>query len=294
MPVDRRQFLEACSAAGLSGLFPGALYAQVAEEEDESPITTEHVAAAETIAGLSFSSDERELLVENLNENLNQYKSMREQDLPNARAPATTFDPRRGGAEIPDVPPSEDGAYVPLPPVDRPASDEDLAFSSVSELARLLRSRQLTSVELTELALKRLRRHDDQLHAVISYTEERALEAARRADEELDAGDWRGPLHGVPYGAKDLLAVEGTRTTWGATPYQEQRIDETATVVNKLDDAGAVLVAKLSLGALAWGDVWYDATTKNPWNLDQGSSGSSAGPAAAVSAGCVPFAIGSE
>ena len=294
MPVDRRQFLEACSAAGLSGLFPGALYAQVAEEEDESPVTTEHVAAAETIVGLSFTSDERELLVENLNENLGQYQSIREQDLPNARAPATTFDPRRGGAEIPDVPPSEDGADVPLPPVDRPASDEDLAFSSVSELARLLRSRQVTSVELTELALERLRQHDDQLHAVISYTEERALEAARRADEELNAGDWRGPLHGVPYGAKDLLAVEGTRTTWGATPYQEQRIDETATVVNKLDDAGAVLVAKLSLGALAWGDVWYDATTKNPWNLDQGSSGSSAGPAAAVSAGCVPFAIGSE
>ena len=294
MSIDRRQFLDACSAVGLSGLFPGALYAQVAEQEDDAPITTEHVAAAESIAGLSLTGEERELLVENLNENLEQYEAMRAQDLPNARAPATTFDPRRGGAELPEVPPSADGAEVPLPPIDRPSSNEELAFASISELAHLLRARKVTSVELTELALQRLRRYDDRLHAVISYTEERALAAARRADDELDAGTWRGPLHGVPYGAKDLLAVQGTKTTWGAEPYKTQTIDETATVIERLDDAGAVLVAKLSLGALAWGDVWYDATTKNPWNLDQGSSGSSAGPAAAVSAGCVPFAIGSE
>ena len=293
--VDRRQFLEACSAAGLSGLFPGALYAQVADDEDDEPsITTDHVAAAEAIAGLSLTDDERELLVENLNDNLGQYGAIREQEIPNARAPASTFDPRRGGADIPSVSSADDGADVPLPPVDRPASDEDLAYASIPELAHLLRSRQVTSVELTELFLGRLRRHNDALHAVITYTEDRALDAARQADRELDAGTWRGPLHGVPYGAKDLLAVEGYETTWGAAPYQDQRIDETATVVEKLDDAGAVLVAKLSLGALAWGDVWYDATTKNPWNLDQGSSGSSAGPAAAVSAGCVPFAIGSE
>ena len=293
MSVDRRQFLEACSAAGLSGLFPGVLYAQVAEE-DESPITPEHVAAAETIAGVSFTEDERELLVENLNENLDQYRAMREQKIPNARAPASTFDPRRGGAEIPDVPPSDDGATVSLPSVDRPSADEDLAFAAIPELAHLLRTRTVTSVELTELFLDRLRRYDEDLNAVITYTEERALEAARRADEQLEVGEWRGPLHGIPYGAKDLLAVEGYKTTWGATPYKDQQIDETATVIRALDEAGAVLVAKLSLGALAWGDVWYDATTKNPWNLDQGSSGSSAGPAAAVAAGCVPFAIGSE
>ena len=294
MSIDRRQFVQACSGLGLTGLFPGALYAQVADEDDEAPITTEHVAAAETLAGLSFTSEERELLVENLNELLGQYEAMRQQNLPNSRAPAVTFDPRRGGAEIPDVPPAQDGADVPLPPVDRPGSAEDLAFASIPDLAHLLRTREVTSVELTELYLERLRRYDDALNAVITYTEERAREAARRADRELDAGEWRGPLHGVPYGAKDLLAVEGYKTTWGAKPYKEQQIDETATVIEKLDDAGAVLVAKLSLGALAWGDVWYDATTKNPWNLDQGSSGSSAGPAAAVSAGCVPFAIGSE
>ena len=293
MALDRRQFVEACSSLGLTGVFPGVLYAEVIQE-DESTITTDHVAAAETVAGLSFSDEERELLVENLNDFLDGYEEMRAHDVPNSRAPAFTFDPRRGGAEVPDVAAEDDGADVSLPAPDRPETDEDLAFASVAHLASLLREREVTSVELTELALDRLRRYDPDLNAVVTYTEERALEAARQADRELDAGDWRGPLHGVPYGAKDLLAVEGYKTTWGAAPYKDQRIDHTATIVETLDDAGAVLVAKLSLGALAWGDVWYDATTKNPWNLDQGSSGSSAGPAAAVSAGCVPFAIGSE
>jgi len=293
MALDRRQFVEACSSLGLTGVFPGVLYVEVIEEDDPT-ITTEHVAAAETVAGLSFSEEERELVVENLNDFLDGYQEMRGHDVPNSRAPAFTFDPRRGGAAVPDVPPDADGADVSLPAPERPETDEDLAFASVARLASLLREREVTSVELTELALDRLRRYDPDLNAVVTYTEERALEAARQADQELDAGDWRGPLHGVPYGAKDLLAVEGYETTWGAAPYKEQRIDHTAAVVEALDAAGAVLVAKLSLGALAWGDVWYDATTKNPWNLDQGSSGSSAGPAAAVSAGCVPFAIGSE
>ena len=293
MSIDRREFVEACSSLGLTGVFPGVLYTQVVDD-DTATITTDHVAEAETILGLSFSENERALLVETLNDRLGQYESLREHDIPNERAPALTFDPRRGGAEIPEVPPAEDGLSVTLPSVDRPGTTEDLAFASVSDLAYLLRTRAVTSVELTELALDRLRRYNDDLNAVITYTEERALEAARRADAELDAGEWRGPLHGVPYGAKDLLAVEGYETTWGAQPYRNQEIDETATVIQKLDDAGAVLVAKLSLGALAWGDVWYDGTTKNPWNLDQGSSGSSAGPAAAVAAGCVPFAIGSE
>ena len=292
MALDRRRFLEACSGLGLSGLFPGALYAQV--NDDDPPITTDHVAAAETIAGLSFTDKERKLLVETLNDRLGSYEALREQDLPNSRAPASTFDPRRGGASVPDVPESEEGADISLPSAQRPESAEDLAYTSVVELAQLLRSRAVTSVELTELALERLRQHDDVLEAVVTYTEDRALDAARQADKELENGDWRGPLHGVPYGAKDLLAVEGSPTTWGAKPYENQTIDETATVIQRLDAAGAVLVAKLSLGALAWGDVWFGGQTKNPWNLDQGSSGSSAGPAAAVSAGCVPFAIGSE
>jgi Asp-tRNA(Asn)/Glu-tRNA(Gln) amidotransferase A subunit family amidase len=293
MPLDRRQFLDACSGLGLTGLFPGALYTQVVDRDD-SRITTDHVAAAEMIVGVSFTEEERALLVEALNERLDQYDALREHDLPNTRAPAFTFDPRRGGAEIPEGPPFGEGAEVSLPVVERPERDADLAYASVAELAHLLRARKVTSVELTELALARLRRYDDDLNAVVTYTRERALDAARRADAQLDAGDWRGPLHGVPYGAKDLLAVAGYETTWGAAPYRTQQIDDTATVVEKLDEAGAVLVAKLSLGALAWGDVWFGGRTKNPWNLDQGASGSSAGPAAAVSAGCVPFAVGSE
>ncbi|PSQ67975.1 MAG: amidase, partial [Bacteroidetes bacterium QH_1_61_8] len=244
MALDRRRFLEACSGLGLSGLFPGALYAQV--NDDDPSITTDHVAAAETIAGLSFTDKERKLLVETLNDRLGSYEALREQDLPNSRAPASTFDPRRGGASIPDVPESEEGADISLPSAQRPESAEDLAYASVVELAQLLRSRAVTSVELTELALERLRQHDDALEAVVTYTEDRALDAARQADKELDNGDWRGPLHGVPYGAKDLLAVEGSPTTWGAKPYENQTIDETATVIQKLDAAGAVLVAKLS------------------------------------------------
>jgi len=165
---------------------------------------------------------------------------------------------------------------------------------TVAELSYLLKTRQVRSVELTELYLARLKRYDPVLKAVITYTEERAMAQAQQADEELDAGHWRGPLHGVPYGAKDLLAVPGYRTTWGAKPYENQVLDVTAAVIEKLDAAGAVLVAKLTLGALAWGDVWFGGQTKNPWNIEQGSSGSSAGPGAAVAAGLVPFAIGSE
>jgi Asp-tRNA(Asn)/Glu-tRNA(Gln) amidotransferase A subunit family amidase len=292
MPVDRRQFLEACSSVGLSGLMPGVLYAQVAES-DEPTVTVEHIEAAETMIGLSMTEDERTLLVENLNDQLGSYEAMREAEPPNGRAPSFTFDPRRGGADIPEAG-KEDGATLPLPTTSRPRTPEDLAYASLPELSHLVRTQKVSSRELTRRSLERLKQHDGELNAVISYTEERAMAAAEQADEEIANGNWRGPLHGLPYGAKDLLAVEGTRTTWGAAPYQGQRIEETAAVVEKLEAAGAILVAKLSLGALAWGDVWFDGTTKNPWNLDQGSSGSSAGPAAAVSAGCVPFAIGSE
>jgi Asp-tRNA(Asn)/Glu-tRNA(Gln) amidotransferase A subunit family amidase len=291
--IHRRAFLEACSAVGLTGtLLPGAVYAQV--DDDDAEITVDHIAAAETVAGVSFTPEEREMMVDALNENLEQYGAIREMDLPNGRPPAEVFDPRVGGAEIPEAAGHRDGADVALPAVERPSDSEDLAFAGVATLASLLRRGEVTSVELTELYLQRLRRYDDRLHAVITYTEDRAMQAAERADREMAEGNWRGPLHGIPYGAKDLLAVEGYTTTWGAEPYKQQTIDETAAVVERLDEAGAVLVAKLSLGALAWGDVWYDAKTRNPWNIEQGSSGSSAGPGAAVSAGCVPFAIGSE
>ena len=289
MPIDRRNFLEGCAALGLTGLFPGALYAQA--DEDDTEITVEHIAAAEVIAGLSFTPEERAMMADDLNQKREQYGALRAMEMPNSVVPASTFDPRIGGAAIPE---GDAGMNWTPRPVERPSSDTELAFLPVADLSYLLATRQVTSVELTELYLRRLKQYDPTLKFVITYTEERAREQARRADAELDAGTRRGPLHGIPWGAKDLLAVEGYKTTWGATPYQDQVIDATATVVQRLDEAGAVLIAKLTLGALAWGDVWYGGTTKNPWNVEQGSSGSSAGPGSAVAAGCVGFAIGSE
>jgi Asp-tRNA(Asn)/Glu-tRNA(Gln) amidotransferase A subunit family amidase len=157
-----------------------------------------------------------------------------------------------------------------------------------------VRTRRVSSVDLTEMYLARLKRYDAQLHFVITYTEDRARAQAREADREIAAGRYRGPLHGLPWGAKDLLSVKGYPTTWGAGGFEEQQFEGDATVVERLDRAGAVLVAKLTLGALAMGDVWFGGTTRNPWRMQQGSSGSSAGSASAVSAGCVAFAIGSE
>ncbi len=287
--LDRRLFLAYCSTLGLgSTLFPGALYAKA---QAEGEITTEAIAAAEQIAGLTFTEAQREMMVEDLNERLEDYAAMRAVALPNSVRPALVFDPRVSGM----LPPSGESHLAwTSPPIQRPADDETLAFLTVAELASLVKSRQVTATELTELYLARLKKYDPVLQAVVTLTEDRAREQASRADAEISAGNWRGPLHGIPYGAKDLLAVRGYKTTWGAMPYRDQVIDTDAAVVEKLEAAGAVLVAKLTLGALAWGDVWYDGTTKNPWNIEEGSSGSSAGPGAAVAAGLVGFALGSE
>lgn len=293
--LDRRRFVAYCSSLGLSGtLFPGALYAQaaeVAEDTDDPVITTDIIKAAEVIAGLSFSEEEREMMVDDLNDRLEDFEAIRALEMPNEVLPAFVFQPQMVGP----APPPDEGPLDWSPPeVTRPASDEDLAYLPVTQLSALLRAGEVTATELTELYLRRLKQYDDTLNAVITYTEERARAQAAAADEELANGTYRGPLHGIPWGAKDLLAVEGHPTTWGAEPYRDQTIDHTAAAVRKLDEAGAILVAKLSLGALAWGDVWFDARTNNPWNLDQGASGSSAGPGAAVAAGLVGFAIGSE
>lgn len=312
MEIDRRHFLEAMTALGFGAtLLPGALYSRAVQEQE---LTTETIARAAKLIGLEFTPEQRELMLEDLRERLESFRTLRDVDLPNDVIPALLFDPAPGGsppeatgrgAVAPETAEADGRAgegvraediaeAVRLPDIERPARDEDVAYLTVPELASLLRSGQLGSVELTRLYLTRLRRHDPALHAVVTLTEERALDRARRADAELEAGEWRGPLHGIPWGAKDLLAVEGYPTTWGATPYREQVIDHTAAVVRRLDEAGAVLVAKLSLGALAWGDVWFGGRTRNPWNVDQGSSGSSAGPGAAVAAGLVGFAVGSE
>ncbi len=298
MAIDRRNFIQYFAATGLSStLFPGALYTihQRSADKPGAPqkLTVEIIEQAEKIAGLSFTNEERLLMLEDLNERLADYTRMREEALPNSVAPAIQFDLKAVGVHPPVGEINRLSDWEP-PQVSRPSSEEDLAYLPVAALSGLIKRRQVSALELTKVYLKRLKQYDLQLEAVVSLTEERALAQAAERDQELAEGKWRGPLHGIPWGAKDLLSVRGYPTTWGAVPYQDQVIDEDAWVVQKLDEAGAVLVAKLTLGALAWGDVWYGGKTKNPWNTEQGSSGSSAGPGAAVAAGLVGFAIGSE
>lgn len=181
-----------------------------------------------------------------------------------------------------------------FPVINLPINKNELAFFSILQLASLIKNKKISSVELTHFFIDRLKKFGDSLQCVISLTEDIALQQAMQADKEIAAGKYRGPLHGIPYGLKDLFAVKGTKTTWGAAPYKEQTIDEDAYVYTKLKEAGAVLVAKFTLGALAQGDWWYGGRTRNPWNIKLGSSGSSAGSTSATVAGLVPFAIGTE
>ncbi len=256
------------------------------------PISVDDIQAAERVIGLSFTPEDRQLMLEDLTERLAEFGALRDHEPDNDRIPALLFDPRIGGEAVPEG--DETPRWPGSTPIGLPAPDHDLAFAGVHRLSRLLREREISSRELTEMCMERLKRFDPVLEAVVTLTEERALESADRADAEIARGEYRGPLHGIPYGAKDLLAMRGYPTTWGAEPYRNQVLDYDAAVVERLDRAGAVPVAKLTLGALAWGDVWFGGKTRNPWNIEEGSSGSSAGPGSAVSAGLVPFAIGSE
>lgn len=286
---DRRQFLEFFSATGVGALFPGVLWAQAKEEKE---ITVDTVRAAERVAGIEFTPEERTQMVEGLNERLEDYRTIASVEIPNSVPPAFEFNPVPSGLDLPDG--ESYARFEPKEVGTAPSDLEQLAFEPVTVLSEHLRTGRVSSVELTRMYLDRLRRHDEDLNAVVTYTEDLAMKQAERADEELSRGIYRGPLHGIPWGAKDLLAVEGYPTTWGARPYRNQEFDFNATVVDRLFDAGAVLVAKLSLGALASGDVWFGGKTRNPWNTEEGSSGSSAGPAAATMAGLVGFGIGSE
>ncbi len=290
--LTRRRFIAYFSSIGLSStLLPGVLWAQV-QDEAEPKISKEMLADAEAIAGLQFTDEERELMLRGLNSNLEDYEALRTVELSNDVPPALYFNPLPAGASVMT---SERPMRRSRVRVERVPSDiEELAFWPVTHLSRLIESRRLSSLDLTTMYLGRLERYGPKLECVITLTEDVALEQARRADDEIARGLYRGPLHGIPWGAKDLLAVKGYKTTWGAMPYKDQVIEENAAVVERLEAAGAVLVAKLTLGALAWGDVWYGGKTRNPWNREQGSSGSSAGSAAATAAGLVGFAIGTE
>ena len=312
MTLDRRAFLNACTRAGMaSPLLPGILYTLSAQAQESSPskrgeppkITPEMIDQAAALADIGpFTAEQKQMMLGALDEQRGGYDAIRKLDLPNSVPPAYVFHPLPAKAkfDLEKLPPCNEGGGMGagedsgFGPPRMFEQIEDVAFFSVAELGQLLMMRKITSLALTQMYLDRLKRYDPKLHFVITLTEDRAIAQAKKADEEIAAGHYRGPLHGIPWGAKDLLAVKGYPTTWGAGGFEHQSFDNDATVVQRLDAAGAVLVAKLTLGALAMGDKWFGGRTRNPWNPAQGSSGSSAGSASAVAAGCVAFAIGSE
>ncbi len=293
--LDRREFMKTCSGMGLAGtLFPGVLWAQ-AQAEGAKKITKEMIENAAAVAGVPIADEYKEMMLENLNEHAKGYEEIYKLHIPNSVEPALIFDPVLPGMKFEtERKPVRISNAPSIGASGAPKNLEDLAFASARQLGELVRTKKVSSVALTEMYLERLKKYDPALKFVVTLAEERARAQAKEADRDIAAGKYRGPLHGLPWGAKDLLATKGIRTTWGAGGFESQMIDEDAAVVKRLDKAGAVLVAKLTLGALAQGDVWFGGVTRNPWNTKQGSSGSSAGPASATAAGCVAFSIGSE
>lgn len=287
---SRRQLFQTIAGLGIgSAVFQRALAADV---EKAKTITVEMIRQAEWISGIKLTEADRKALVGRLNSLQANFETIRAIPLGNHVPPALAFHP------APWLPASDTAKGTVEPTAGaaprKPEETDDLAFLPLTSLAALVRSRQVSSVELTRIYLERLRKYNPALLCVVNFTEELALKQAERADREIAAGRYRGPLHGIPWGAKDLIAYPGYKTTWGAAPFKEQTIETKATVAQKLEEAGAVLVAKLTLGALAMGDRWFGGMTRSPWDVRTGSSGSSAGSASAVSAGLVGFAIGSE
>jgi Asp-tRNA(Asn)/Glu-tRNA(Gln) amidotransferase A subunit family amidase len=289
---NRRDFIAFFAGLGLSStLLPGVLWAQI-QERSAKKISKEMLVAAEQIAGLNFTDAQREIMLDGVNNNVSFYEELRRVPLKVSDPPALRFSPILPGMRF-------DKRRLPfrptsLPAVTRPENLDDVAFWSIIHLAALIKSRQVSSLELTKMYLNRLKRHDPVLQCVVTLTEDLALGQAHRADAEIAEGKYRGYLHGLPWGAKDLISKKGYRTTWGAAPFKDQILNDDATIVTRLEDAGAVLIAKLTTGELAYWDVWFGGKTKNPWDTQIGSGGSSAGPASATAAGLVGFAIGTE
>ena len=256
-------------------------------------VTKNQVVAALTLLGLEFQDPELELMLRRVNTSLSTYESLRKIDIPYGTEPAFVFQPGLPGRRAAHGPPHFE-TTIPRTPVRAPANLEDVAFWPVTRLAPLIHSRAVSSTALTRMYLSRMKKWGPKLLCLVTLTEELALEQAAAADREIRSGHYRGPLHGIPYGVKDLFDTKGILTTWGAEPFQQRVPDRNATVVDRLSAAGAVLIAKLSMGALAQGDLWFQGRTKNPWNPEQGSSGSSAGSASATAAGLVGFSLGTE
>ena len=287
----RRRFIGFFSGIGLgSTLLPGALWAQL-QQSGEPAITKPMLRDALALSGLSFDDKDQQSMLDAANQSLARYEDVRKLQIPNDVAPPFYFSAIVPGMKVNRT---REPLHFSAPHVRRPANLEDAAFWPVTQLSQLLRTRQVTSVELTEMYLARLHHYNEKLNCVVTFLDEVALAQAKQADADMAAGKHKGPLHGIPWGAKDIIAVKGYKTTWGSGAYKDQVIDEDASVVEMLRDAGAVLLAKLTSGELAQGDRWFGGQTKNPWNTAEGSSGSSAGPASATAAGLVGFAIGSE
>lgn len=264
----------------------------IAGKADEEKITIAIVKQAQKIIGLDFTDAEADSMLDDLNEQRKNFVELRKFSIPNSVSPALSFNPLPVNYVFPDRSNNFKASLVTN--IQLSADMQDLAFYTIGQLAELIRTKQISSVELTQFFINRIKKYDHVLQYSITITEERAMDQARKADSEIASGNYRGPLHGIPFGVKDLLATADYKTTWGSVAYKNQVIDADATVISRLENAGAVLIAKMSMGELAMGDVWFGGKTKNPWDITRGSSGSSAGSASAVAAGCLPFAIGSE
>src|SRR3954468_6861772 len=291
--VRRRRFLAAIPAAVAGSFAAPALARQQAQTAGRlEPATLD---CAEKIFGVDFTEAEEQAAAAGVGRNLSSFEQLRELNIPLDTEPATTFHPYLPGKKPHG--PATPGAKIKVtlaPPAARPSSIEDLAFLPMTSLAPLIQRRDVSSTELTKMYLARLKTYGPKLNCVVTLTEDLALAQAAQADRDIGAGKYKGPLHGIPWGAKDLFATKGIPTTWGAGPFQNQVFDYDATIVERLTAAGAVLVAKLSMGALAQGDNWFRGRTNNPWNIERGSSGSSAGPGSATAGGLVVFGIGTE
>jgi len=288
----RRRFMAYFAGVGLgSTLAPGIVWARM-QDAGTQTITLEIITDALKLSGIELTEDERKEMVAGANRNLTQYAEIRKIHIPNDVSPPFHFSPIVPGMEV-------SRARLPFrlsaaPAVKRPANLEDVAFWPIRNLGELVRTRQVTSLELTEMYLARLHRYNGKLNNVVTFLDDYGRAEAKRADAEIAAGKYKGPLHGIPWGAKDIISVKGFKTTWGSPAFKEQMFDYDASVVEMLRDAGAVLIAKLATGELASGDQWFGGRTNNPWDPSQGSSGSSAGPSSATAAGCVAFGIGTE
>jgi len=299
--LNRRTFVKMLPAAGalalagpgLDGVFAEAVQQQQRAQTPQR-VTKEMLHAAEQLIGIELNDAQEAMALPGINRSLTTYEALRKIDVPLDTEPAIAFHPALPGRKF-----NKPAIKFKLTKQEIPkyGSLEEVAFFTASQLAELVRTRQVSSTDLTKMYLSRLKRYGPKLLCVVTLTEDLALKQAAEADSEIKRGKYRGPLHGIPCGIKDLFATKGIKTTWGAEPFRDQMIDYDATVVERLRDAGAVLVAKLSMGALAQGGRWFAGVTRNPWQVDEdriGSSGSSAGPASATAAGLVGFSLGTE